>query len=103
MAIRDSLFLDTVVPFALATAQQPISYSAFNTRVELPVFGSGVASNTFKLALKKTGTPAQNLNVRIETDNAGVASGTLFHANGTSAITGASLTTSFVDTTITLA
>lgn len=102
LTVGDSVFLESYVPFALATSQQPISYSAFNTRVEIPVFGSGVASDTFKLPLKKTGTPAQNLNVRIETDNSWLASGTLFHANGVSSITAASLSTSFADTTITL-
>lgn len=66
-------------------------------------FGTGVAMTTLKQSLKKTGTPAQNLNFRIETDNAGSPSGTLFHANATGAVTQASLSTSLADTTITLA
>lgn len=102
IAIRDSVFIESVTTFSLATSQQPISYSALNTRIELPVFWSGTSASTFKLALKKTWTPAQNLNFRIETDSAGSPSGTLFHTNGTSSITAASLTTSFVDTTVTL-
>lgn len=102
ITVRDSLYAESAPAYALATSQQPISYSALNTRVEIPFFGNGVAMSTFKLALKKTGTPTQNLNVRIETDNAGLASGTLFHANGVSSITAASLSTSFADTTVTL-
>lgn len=58
---------------------------------------------TFKLALRKAGTPTQNLNFRIETDNgSGLPTGTLFNANGTATIAQASLTTSFADTTLTL-
>lgn len=63
--------------------------------------GSGSSMSSFNMALKKTGAPADNLIVRIETDSAGAPSGSLADANATASISGAGLTTSYVDTTVT--
>lgn len=73
-----------------------------NTRISFPVFGSGSSASTLKLNLAKTWSPGVNLNIRIETDNAWAPSGTLVHANATGTVTAWSLTTSLVDTTVTL-
>lgn len=100
----DSVFAEGTPTFASATTVLNISDVTANTRIFFPIFGSGVAMTTFKLALRKAGTPTQNLNFRIETDNgSGLPSGTLFNANGTATIAQWSLTTSFADTTLTLA
>lgn len=85
------------------TTVQNIWDAVANTRVSRVVYGSWVAWNTLKLALRKFTSPWVNLGVRIETDNAWVPSGTLAHANATATVTAASLTTSLVDTTVTLA
>jgi len=101
-AAGDSLFVEDMVTFASADQVQAIGDVTANTRVSIPVIWSGVASNTLKLALKKFVSPWVDLGVRIETDNAGEPSGTAV-TNGTATVTEASLTTSLVDTTVTLA
>ncbi len=100
---NDSVFVEDMVTFASANQVQAIGDTAANTRVSIIAFGSGVASNTLKLALRKYISPWVDLWVRIETDNAGEPSGTLFDADATATVTAASLTTSLVDTTVTLA
>lgn len=35
----------------------------------MQIIGNGVSSTTIKLGFKKTGTPADNVTVRIETDD----------------------------------
>lgn len=103
LAIWDSLFAEWTPAFASATTVINISDVTANTRIFAPIFGNGVAMTTFKLALRKTGTPTQNLNFRIESDDGtGKPSGSLFHANWTANVTQASLTTSFADTTVTM-
>lgn len=98
----DSLFVETWLTFAVSTNKQNIWDVVWNTRVSFPFIGSWVASNSLKLSLCKTGTPSTNLIIRLETDNAGSPSGTLIDINATATITAASLTTSLVDTTVTL-
>lgn len=97
----ESLFLEQMETFAAATNAENISDVTANTRHEIPMFWNWVSFSTIKAALRKVGTPTQNLNFRIETDNAWNPSGTLFHANWTAAVTQASLSTSFADTTVT--
>lgn len=99
----DSVFVEDMVTFASADQVQAIGDTADNTRVSIPAFWTWVAANTLKLALRKYVSPWVDLWVRIETDNAGDPSGTLFDADATSTVTAASLTTSLVDTTVTLA
>ena len=99
----DCLFNETAPTFAESTSKQNIWDIASNTRIAFPVFWSGVAWTTLKLWLCKTSSPSDNLKLRIETDNAGEPSGTLFDANAISSIEAASLTTSLADTTMTLA
>ena len=57
-----------------------------NTRVAVRIIGNGVSASSLKLSLKKTGSPADNVTVRIETDNAGAPSGTLADANATATV-----------------
>lgn len=102
MAKGDSMFVEAPETFANATNVQNIGDVTGNTRVSIKQIGSGVAGNTLKLALKKFTSPSVNLNVRLETDNAGVPSGTLIDPNATATIAPASLTTSLADTTLTL-
>lgn len=77
--------------------------SSNNTKVSLaPIFANGTAITTLKLSLKKTGTPVDNFQVRLETDDGtGKPTGTLVHANASASIAGGSVTTSYVDTTFT--
>ena len=102
-AAGDSLFVEDMVTFASATSVQNIWDVTANTRVSIPVIWSGVAASTLKLALRKYVSPAVDLWVRIETDNAGSPSGTLLDANATATVLASALTTSLVDTTVTLA
>lgn len=76
---------------------------SWNTRLAIRAIWSWVIWTTLKLALAKVVSPSLNLNVRIETDNAGSPSGTLINANATATIAPWSLTTSLVDTTLNLA
>ena len=100
----DSVYSESYSTFANATVPLNISDVTANTRIFFPIMGSGSAMTTFSLALRKVWTPTQNLNFRIETDNgSGLPTWTLFNANGTATIAQASLTTSFADTTLTLA
>ena len=99
----DSLFKEVWPSFAQATTAQNIWDVAGNTRVSIPVIWSGIAGNSLKLALAKADNLWEDLTLRIETDDAGEPSGTLVDANATATIARASLTTSLVDTTITLA
>ena len=85
------MFIENAPTTAQATSAQNIGDVLANTRVSFPVFGSGVAGTTVALNLAKTGSPSVNLNVRIETDNAGSPSGTLVNANATGTIAAASL------------
>lgn len=96
------MYLERWVTFAQATWVQNIGDVSANTRVAVKVVWSGVAASTLKLSLKKTGTPAGNLNVRIETDNSWSPSWSTV-TDGTGSVTAASLSTSLADTTVTLA
>ncbi|HPC34975.1 MAG TPA: hypothetical protein PLP73_04845, partial [Candidatus Absconditabacterales bacterium] len=93
----DSLFKEVGPTFAQASAEQNIGDVAGNTRVSIPVIGSGIAGNSLKLALAKVDDLGEDLTLRIETDNAGEPSGTLVDDNATATITRASLTTSLTD------
>ena len=100
---NDSLFVESLPTFAESTVLQNIGDVTANTRVAILWFGSGVASNTLELSLRKFVSPSANLSVRIETVSGWNPTGTLVNANATATVTSASVTTSLVDTTITLA
>lgn len=97
-----AVFIEPVTPFASATWEQYVGDVANNTRVSFPVFWTGISSSTIKLSIKKFVSPSVTFSVRIETDNAGSPSGTLAHANAYGTVSAWTVTTSFVDTTITL-
>jgi len=99
----DSVFVEDMVTFASATSVQAIGDVTANTRVAILAFGSWVASNTLKLSLRKYVSPWVNLSVEIETYAAWEPSGTLFDPDATSTVLESGLTTSLVDTTVTLA
>lgn len=99
----DSMFVEDMVTFASATQEQAIGNITANTRIAIPVFGTGVTGNSFKLSLKKFWTPWASLSAQVQTDSSVAPSGTLFDVNATSTITEWSLTTSLADTTVTLA
>lgn len=96
------LYLERGYTFAQATGVQNIGDVTANTRVAIKVVWSWVAASTLKLSLKKTWTPAGNLNVRVETDSSWSPSWSTV-TNGTGSVTAASLSTSLADTTVTLA
>ncbi len=97
-----AVFIESVPTFATATSVQNVGDVSGNTRISFPIFGTWVAGTTFNISLKKTVSPSATFSFRIETDNAGSPSGTIV-TNGSGTITAASVTTSFVDTTLTLA
>lgn len=103
VAQGETLFVEDMVAFADADQEQNIGDVSWNTRVSIEAFWSGVAASTLKLSLRKETSPSVDLELRIETDNAWVPSGTLVDPNATATVTGASLTTSLADTTVTLA
>lgn len=94
--IKDNAFADAVtqVGFGNATSTEKKAF---------PIYGNGTSMSSMKGAFKKTGSPGDNLVVRIETDSSGVPSGTLADANATCSIAGSGLTTSFTDETVTFA
>lgn len=97
----ETVFLDTPSTFALAVGIQNFGRISTNrVRSSFAVIGNGTAMTSMKLALGKVGTPTDNAVIRIETDNAGDPSGSLFDSNATSDISGAGLSTSLVDTTV---
>ena len=96
------VFTESCPTFALATNKWNIGDVSWNTRVAFPAIGTGSASNALKLALCKTWSPTAYLRIRLETDNAWSPSGTLIDANATEDINPSTLTTSLVDTTVTL-
>ena len=97
---------DMVTTYLLCTAGakttvELIGNVSANTRKSMRIIGNGVGFTTMKLGVYKTGTPADNFEVRIETDDGtGKPSGTAV-TNGTASVAGWSLTTSVADTTFT--
>ena len=100
---NDSLFAETWPTFAQATSVANIWDVTANTRYEFPIIGDGVAKTTLKLWLKKFVSPSVDLKLRFENDSAWSPSGTLFSWTTETTISTAWLTTSIVDTTVTLA
>ena len=99
----NSLFVEDWPTFAESTVVQNVGDVAANTRIAIPIFWSWVAGSEFNLALRKFVSPWVDYRFRIETDSAVSPSGTLIDANAEATVTEASLTTSLVDTTVTLA
>lgn len=97
-----AVFVEPVTPFASATLEQYVWDVTSNTRASFPIFWTGVSWTTIKLSVKKFVSPSATFSVRIETDNSGSPSGTLAHANAYGTVSAGSITTSFVDTTVTL-
>lgn len=97
------MYLERGVTFAQAVGVQNIWDVTANTRIAFKIVWSWDAASSLKLSLKKTASPAGNLNVRIETDSAWSPSWTLADANATWSVTAASLSTSLADTTVNLA
>lgn len=72
-----------------------------NIRTAWQFYGSGVSMSSLKVRLKTNGSPSDNAIIRVETDSGGSPSGTLADANASAIITSASLSNSYVDTTVT--
>lgn len=100
---NDSLFAETWPTFAQATSVANIWDVTANTRYEFPIIWDGVAKTTLKLWLKKFVSPSVDLKLRFENDSSWSPSGTLFSWTTEATISSAWLTTSVVDTTVTLA
>lgn len=102
VAGTDSTSLNRNVASFIGRTENLLWDVAANTRISFPVFGTGVAGTTLSLAIKKIASPSATFSFRIETDNAGSPSGTPV-TNGTGTIGSSTVTTSFVNTTLTLA
>lgn len=78
-----------------------------NTKRSQRIIGNGVSVTTMLLWLRKNGAPADNVTVRIETDDGtGKPTGTLAHANATATVSGAWLSAAalwLASTTVTFA
>lgn len=98
--IGDSLYVERWPLFIEAKAVLNVWDVAGNARQSIKAIGSGIWSNTLKLALRKFVSPSVNLNVYIETDDNGKPSGQLFSPNAIATIASSSLTTSLADTTL---
>lgn len=96
----ESLFVEDIVTFADSTQVQNIGDVTANTRVSFAAFGSWEAASTLNLSLKKFVSPSVDLGLRIETDNAGSPSGTLFDPWAVWTIATSGLTTSLADTQV---
>ncbi len=101
--VRELLFIEQDIATWDAINPQPIWNNTDRYRFSFRILGSWVAWSSLKLNLSKTWLPIPNLWIRIETDNAWEPSWTLVHANAYGSVASSSLTTSLVDTTITLA
>ncbi len=96
--------VEPVVTADATSAAQNGAYggnSGLKHRYAYRFIGTGLAMSSLKVNLRKTGAPTNNSIVRLETDSAGVPSGTLADANATSTFANSGFTTSFVDTTVT--
>lgn len=102
----NTLFLEQVPTYTQAQFNaQNVGDVSGNTRIETPIFGSGVSMSALAgIALRKVVSPSVAFGVRIETDDGtGKASGTLAHANAVGSIASGTVTTSWVDTSINFA
>lgn len=81
----------------------PLGNTAAHTKRSAKLIGNGVSASALQLAVNKSGTPTDNITVRIETDNAGNPSGTLAHANATASVAGASVSATMGSLTFTFA
>lgn len=97
-----SVFVENMVSFSEADQIIALGNTSENTRISIPVFGSGVSSDELNLSLRKYISPSVDLWIRIESDDNWIPSGNLIDPNATASVTSWSLTTSLVDTTITL-
>ncbi len=103
IAKNDSLFPENMVTFAGATEVIEFGKTTADKRVVMYAVGDWVASNKIKLWLKKFWSPSVDVSVRIETvDWSWIATGTLVDANAYGTTLTSGLTTTAVDTEITL-
>jgi len=103
VAKNDSLFPENMVTFAGATEVIEFGKTTADKRVVMYAVGDWVASNKIKLWLKKFWSPSVDVSVRIETvDWSWLATGTLVDANAYGTTLTSGLTTTVVDTEITL-
>lgn len=101
--VNDSLFPETSPTFAQATGIANIGDVLGNSRYAFPIFGTWLPMTTVNLWLKKFVSPSVDLKLRIETNNAGAPSGTIYPTTTETTIATSGLTTSIVDKTVTLA
>lgn len=94
----DSLFVEDMTTFALATTAQSVGDVTADTRFAVAILWSWVSGNSMKIALRKVVSPSVDFNIRIESDSGWVPSWTLIDPNATASIAAAAVTASFVDT-----
>lgn len=94
---NDAVFLESWTTLAAATSEWSIGYNASTTRFGLPIFGNWVWFDSLKLNLRRFSSPSVDLNLRIETDNTGSPSWTLFWTNAVASIPSSSLSTSLTN------
>lgn len=103
VAKNDSLFPENMITFAVATEVIEFGKTTADKRVVMYAVWDWVASNKIKLWLKKFWSPSVDVSVRIETvDWSWIATGTLVDANAYGTTLTSGLTTTVVDTEITL-
>jgi len=97
--------IDSITTTSLLTPElleQNIGDVASNTRVVIRLLWGWITDDILNLALAKVSSPSVDLWIRIETDSAGSPSWTPVNVNATATIAPWSLTTSLVDTIVTL-
>ena len=99
---KSCVFKETAPTFAQATTAQNVGDVANNTRVYLYDISNWVYSSMFKIALKKIISPSVAFNFRLQSYN-GSAWVDVDTVNAIATIAAWTVTTSFVDTTITWA
>ncbi len=99
------VYLDKPPLLADVTISTGYCYFGYNStnyeEICFRVIGTGVSASSMNIAMAKTGSPTDNITVRIETDSSGDPSGTLADPNATSTFAGSALTTSATDKAIT--
>lgn len=93
----DSCFLETQPTLNDTNTSLKFWDDSLRTRLNFQSFGYWIAWNSIKLPVAKVGSPSATLSYRIETDNAGVPSGTLVDPNAYGSIVAWSLTSQIYD------
>ena len=88
---NDLLCLERLPTTAEASTLAVLGSAGAVEKRYMKIVGGSAAASTIDIYVSKTGSPVDNLELRIETESGGFPSGTLAHANATGSIAGGSV------------